>query len=210
VTRNWRLTIDNWRLAISSSQRLPGRAALLALLLAGLAAAQPAPPPDSLGKPVVPDSTKGAGRDSTPYRPPRSTGTAVLLSFLLPGGGQVYTGNWWKAALIAPAEVTLGYFSVKEHVAASKSLERFRELGDSTDVTDYVRYRDARTAFLWWTGAVLAFSMADAYVSAQMFGFDREIRFAVGPCELRTVGQGPPRPTPDFGLALRAGIVVGL
>ncbi|MCX6841122.1 MAG: DUF5683 domain-containing protein [candidate division WOR-3 bacterium] len=184
---------------------MPGRAALLALLLAGLAAAQPAPPPDSLGKPVVPDSTKGAGRDSTPYRPPRSTGTAVLLSFLLPGGGQVYTGNWWKAALIAPAEVTLGYFVVKEHLAASEALAL-----PVPDSTGYVRHRDARTAFLWWTGAVLAFSMADAYVSAQMFGFDREIRFAVGPCELRTVGQGPPRPTPDSGLALRAGIVVGL
>lgn len=174
---------------------------LLALLLAGLAVAQPAPPPDSLGKPVVPDSTNGAARGSTPYRPPRSTGTAVLLSFLLPGGGQVYTGNWWKAALIAPAEVTLGYFVVKEHLATSAALSA----GDSTA---YVRHRDARTAFLWWTGAVLAFSMADAYVSAQMFGFDREIRFAVGPCELRTPNSEVR--TSDFGFGVRAGIAVGL
>ncbi|GEM_PF-481912 len=198
---NRRLTIGDWRLAIGIPRRRPGRVTLWVLLLAGLAAAQPAPPPDSLGKPVIPDSAKGAGRDSTPYRPPRSTGTAVLLSFLLPGGGQVYTGNWWKAALIAPAEVTLGYFVVKEHFAASEALA----LPDSAG---YVRHRDARTAFLWWTGAVLAFSMADAYVSAQMFGFDREIEFAVGPCELRT-----PRfeaRTSDFGFGVRAGIAVGL
>jgi hypothetical protein len=129
---------------------------------------------DSVVKPVAPDSTKGVGRDSTPYRPARSTGTAVLLSFLLPGGGQVYTGNWWKAALIAPAEVTLGYFVVKEHLATSEALGA----GDSTG---YVRHRDTRTALLWWTGAVIAFSMADAYVSAQMFGFDREMRFTIGP-----------------------------
>jgi len=147
-------------------------------LLAGFVLAQT---PDTL-KPQLnpPDSTFKSDTIGT-YRPAKSTGTAVLLSFLLPGGGQVYTGNWWKAALITPAEVVLGCFSVKEHVAASKSLERFRELGDSTDLTAYVRHRDARTALLWWTGAVVAFSMADAYVSAQMYGFDREMRLTLGP-----------------------------
>jgi len=147
-------------------------------LLAGFVLAQT---PDTL-KPQLNRTDSTAKTDTVgPYRPAKSTGTAVLLSFLLPGGGQVCTGNWWKAALIAPAEVTLGYFSVKEHLAASKSLERFQELGDSTDLTDYVRHRDARTAFLWWTGAVVAFSMADAYVSAQMYGFDREMRLTLGP-----------------------------
>jgi len=136
------------------------------LLLAGMVVAQPAPP-DSAAEPAAPDSIEGAENDSVPYRPAKSTGTAVLLSFLVPGGGQVYTGNWWKAALIAPAEVTLGYFSFK--YATEK------------DSASYARHRDTRTAFFWWTGAVVAFSMADAYVSAQMYGFDREIRFAVGP-----------------------------
>lgn len=167
MTRNWRLTIDNRQLAIGNSQRLPGRAVLFALLLAGLVAAQQPAAPDSALKPAAPDSTKGVGRDSAPYRPAKSTGTAVLLSFLLPGGGQVYTGNWLKAALIAPAEVTLGYFSL-------------RYLTES-DSASYVRHRDTRTAFLWWTGAVIAFSMADAYVSAQMYGFDREMRLTIGP-----------------------------
>jgi hypothetical protein len=183
VTGNWRLTIGNWQSAIGNSRRLPGYVALCVLLLSGPALAQQSPLPDSVLKPAVPDSTTSVGRDSTPYRPARSPGTAVLLSFLLPGGGQAYTGNWWKAALIAPAEVTLGYFTVKEHLAASEALSA----GDSTG---YVRHRDARTAFLWWTGAVVAFSMADAYVSAQMYGFDREMRLTIGP--------------------MRAGIAVGL
>jgi hypothetical protein len=140
-------------------------------LLAGFVLAQT---PDTL-KPQLepPDSTSNADTVGH-YRPPKSTGTAVLLSFILPGGGQVYTGNWWKAVLIAPAEVTLGYLSVKEHLSATEFLRK-------SDTVNYVRHRDARTVFLWWTGAVVAFSMADAYVSAQMFGFDREIRFTVGP-----------------------------
>lgn len=167
MTRDWRLTIDNWRLAIGNPQRLPGRAVLCTLFLAGLVAAQQPAPPDSALEPVAPDSTKDVGRDSAPYRPARSTGTAVLLSFLLPGGGQVYTGNWLKAALIAPAEVTLGYFSLKYLT--------------ENDSANYARHRDTRTALLWWTGAVVAFSMADAYVSAQMYGFDREMRLTIGP-----------------------------
>jgi hypothetical protein len=148
-----------------------GRSLVGLALLAEFVLAQP---PDTL-KPQLdaPDSMHKVDTVST-YRPAMSTGTAVLLSFLLPGGGQVYTGNWWKAALIAPAELTLGYFSVREHMAATKAL-------NSADTTGYVLHRDRRTALLWWTGAVLAFSMADAYVSAQMYGFDREMRLALGP-----------------------------
>lgn len=113
----------------------------------------------------------------------KSPGKAVLLSLLLPGGGQVYTGRAWKTALIAPAEVTLGYLAVREHVYALDALS-------AGDDAAYVRHRDRRTVFLWWTGAVVAFSMADAYVSAQMYGFDREMRFTMGP--------------------LHAGVVVGI
>jgi hypothetical protein len=109
--------------------------------------------------------------DSTRRVPGKSPGTAVLLSFLVPGGGQVYTQHCWKAALIAPAELTLGYFIIKENSAAGHAL---RVQNDTT----YVIHRDRRTTLLWFEGAVLAFSMADAYVSAQMYGFDRELRFA--------------------------------
>ena len=133
-------------------------------LLAGFVVAQT---PDTL-KPQLNLADSAPEADTVrPYRPAKSTGTAVLLSLLLPGGGQVYTGNWWKAALIAPAEVTLGYLS-------------FRYLAEK-DSASYARHRDTRTALLWWTGAVVAFSMADAYVSAQMYGFDREMRLTIGP-----------------------------
>jgi len=141
-----------------------GRALLGLALLVGLVLAQQ---PDSLKpQPVPPDSTVESDT-VRPYRPAKSPSKAVLLSFLLPGGGQVYTGNWWKAALIAPAEVTLGYFSLKYLT--------------ENDSANYARHRDARTALVWWTGAVIAFSMADAYVSAQMYGIDREMRLTIGP-----------------------------
>jgi hypothetical protein len=148
-----------------------GRALLGLALLAGLALAQQ---PDSLEpQPALPDSVTESDT-VRPYRPARSSGKAVLLSLLLPGGGQVYTGTWWKAALIAPAEVTLGYLSIREHLAANQAR-------DSGNTDGYVQHRNRRTVLLWWTGAVTAFSMADAYVSAQMYGFDREMRLTIRP-----------------------------
>ncbi len=179
MTRNWRLTIGNWQSAIGNSRRLPGRAVLFALLLAGLAVAQQPAPPDSAARPVVPDSVEGAAKASAPSRPARSTGTAVLLSFLLPGGGQVYTGNWWRAALIAPAELTLGYVTFRTHQNLMAFL-RNDAIIEHRD-QEYYRRRGTRDALLWWTGAVIAFSMADAYVSAQMYGFDREMKLTIGP-----------------------------
>lgn len=145
-------------------------AVVLGLAFAGIVLAQP----------TEPDSGSHVGRNS---RKPdsgsqaaiakRSPGRALLLSAVVPGGGQVYTGNLLKALIVAPAEVGLGYFAVREHLAAARAL-------DSGQNEQYVRHRDQRNGLLWWTGAVVAFSMADAYVSAQMYGFERQMRFAFG------------------------------
>jgi len=149
---------------------------------------------------TMPDTIRAQTR--TPgSSPSRSPGTAVLLSALLPGGGQVYTGSYWKAGLIAPAELTLGYFSVKEHLDATRALDEGRE-------DDYILHRDRRTTLLWWTGAVIAFSMADAYVSAQLYGFDDQMRFSQSSPGLRPSGMlsrlslavGPARAGIEFGL----------
>jgi hypothetical protein len=95
-----------------------------------------------------------------------NAGTAVLLSALLPGGGQYYTGNVLKGILIGGAELTLAGISVYDEKMAQKS----------TDSVQLAYYSDRRNTFLWWTGFSLAFSMADAYVSASMFGFKQEQR----------------------------------
>jgi hypothetical protein len=144
---------------------------LLAVTASAQTSADSLPRPDSLLRPdtttVTPQAQPETPKPSVPLKSP---GRAVLLSLLLPGGGQVYTGEWWKTLIIAPAELGLGYFTYKTHLDASAALGR----GDSTV---YLSLRDRRTALLWWTGAVIVFSMTDAYVSAQMYGFDREMQF---------------------------------
>lgn len=175
---------------------MTSRALVSLALLAGFVLAQTA---DTLKRQPVLADTKPGADTVRPYHPAKSPGTAILLSLLLPGAGQVYTGNWWKATLIAPAEVTLGYFSIREHLSATEYLRE-------SDTANYVRHSDAGTAFLWWTGAVIAFSMADAYVSAQMYGFDREIRLSSWPREIPmpSIALG----TKDLGLVVRAGIAM--
>lgn len=106
--------------------------------------------------------------------PVKSPGRAVVFSLLFPGGGQLYTGRYWKAAVIAGAELGLGYLSYQEHLRAKQAQAE-------ADTAKYRYYRDRRTTFLWWTAATVVFSMADAYVSAQMFGFEQELRLDLGP-----------------------------
>ncbi len=124
---------------------------------------------------TTPDSVLSLSRDSLTSQKVlnKSPGRAVVYSLLLPGGGQIYTRNYWKAAVIAPAEMVLGYLSYSEHMKARDGWAR-------QDTVAYLQHRDRRNNFLWWTGAVVAFSMADAYVSAQMFGFDEEMRLSLG------------------------------
>lgn len=156
------------------------RTLFAAALLAACGLAQPAPA----------DSSGGQRADSSRAAPRRSPGLALALSLVLPGGGQVYTGNYWKAAIIAPVEVGLGYLALRQDRFARRALA-------AGDTVAYNFNRDWRTTWLWWTGAVVVFSMADAYISAKMFGFDRETRLGGRPVAL------------EFGPA-RAGLRLGL
>lgn len=168
----------------------------LALLFAGAVLAQPARVgrgPIPVPEPAQPDTVLTAVPDSAaadtstvpdsaPEQPKavlarKSPGKAVLLSALVPGGGQVYNGDWWKTLIIAPAELGLAYFAVQDHRSAGAALA-------AGDTSRYESLRDRRNALLWWTGAVVAFSMADAYVSAQMYAFDRQMTFALGPARV--------------------------
>ncbi|MEO0078361.1 MAG: DUF5683 domain-containing protein [candidate division WOR-3 bacterium] len=143
---------------------------LAVLPAAAFGQAQPQTPESTVARPQAVQ----APASSMQRTPTKSPGTAVLLSLLIPGGGQLYTRRWWQAALIAPTEVTLGSLSFREHLRARAALAAGNE-------DEYVRHRDRRTVLLWWTGATLVFSMAHAYVSAQMYEFDRQMTFSLGP-----------------------------
>lgn len=98
-----------------------------------------------------------------------STGAAVLLSALIPGGGQFYCQSYLKGSLYAAGELGIAGVTVYEERAM---LRAFR-----AQQPDTLSLWNRRNALLWWTGAAWAFTVADAYVTASMFGFKEEQRF---------------------------------
>jgi hypothetical protein len=153
----------------------PPTVCLLLLLAAATAAAQsdtaiaPATLPDSVAASPPPNQTNPGGMTKSPT-------TAVLLS-LIPGGGQIYNGQYWKAPLFAGAA---GFFLVQairyhnlyqdqvdvvaatpETDAAYARLKRIREI-----------YRDERDLNIAYYLGVDILCMVDAYVGAHLFDFN--------------------------------------
>ncbi|TKJ43022.1 hypothetical protein CEE36_05930 [candidate division TA06 bacterium B3_TA06] len=122
--------------------------------------------------------------------------TAMLLSAFIPGAGQLYNESYAKGGLIAAAEIALACFTVREHLLMIGVDEMW-----SDDVPSSVKgpridslrnlHQDRRNVFAFFTGAVIAFAVSDAYVDAHMFRFKEQQRLSLVPAE-----QG-------IGLALR-------
>jgi TM2 domain-containing membrane protein YozV len=118
----------------------------------------------------VADTTKSAVRSPQSAVGRRVTpGKAMLFSALIPGGGQFYCKNYVKGAIYAAAELGVAGVTVYEDQVMRRAYR--------TQAPDTLSLKNRRNALLWWTGAVWAFSVADAYVSASMYGFKEEQRF---------------------------------
>lgn len=113
--------------------------------------------------------------------------TAVLLSAVVPGGGQIYNGSYWKVPIIYGLQA----FFVYEWISNNKSYQSFRtQYEDSLKTAgpppwslqqqqylsslqgDRDSYHDQRDSYAWYIVGVYALSILDAYVDAELSGFD--------------------------------------
>lgn len=131
---------------------------------------------------LLPDSLKS---DSSKSQPPtlsdKSPTTAVLLSSILPGAGQIYTGKYWKVPIIVGFG---GYFvsqwlRADDHYDAARtkyraSVERGENNGQGNPQFQYERdfYRDERDRFAFYIVITYLLNIVDAYVDASLFHFD--------------------------------------
>ncbi|MEO0091357.1 MAG: DUF5683 domain-containing protein [candidate division WOR-3 bacterium] len=92
----------------------------------------------------------------------KSSGKAMLLSVIIPGGGQFYTQNYFKGIFIAGIEGIIASYAIKNYLDYKN--------------TNNSEFRGRATNLLWWLGLVKIFSIADAYVSANMFKFKEQQR----------------------------------
>jgi hypothetical protein len=108
------------------------------------------------------DSSKTTMQASASQVTVKSPKGAMLRSLIVPGWGQLYNGKWFKALVAAGAEIGLVSNAViQNQYAVRSSTQLEREF-----------YQDNRRLSLWWLGAVLLYSVADAYVDAQLYQFD--------------------------------------
>ncbi len=114
-------------------------------------------------------------------RQSKSALTAVLLSALLPGAGQIYTERYWKVPLI----LGFGAYFVRQWARADGLYENAREKyrlsvergenggqGDGQALYERNFYRDERDRFGFYIALTYLLNILDAYVGASLYDFD--------------------------------------
>lgn len=125
--------------------------------------------------------------DTSQVKQHKSALAAVLFS-IIPGGGQIYNGSYWKVPIVWGVQ---GYF-VYEWIANNKVYRSYeQELADSIAVgpsyqsSSYSRQenintliglrnaaQDQRDSYAWYIAGTYLLSMLDAYVDAELSGFN--------------------------------------
>lgn len=156
-------------------------------------------------------------RDSTQVSPSAPADTtlprwpvpnrAALYSVLLPGAGQLYNRDWWKAPIVWAGVGTAVYFIQYNH----REFSRYRGLTETAEEPLRLQYRALRdyhrrnrdfTILLTAVGYALV--AVEAYVDAHLYYFDvsDNLSMAIRP---GVQAIGPAQAAPTLGLALRWG-----
>ncbi len=109
--------------------------------------------PDSLFTRVVLDTNRLLSD-----QPLKSPTGAMLRSAVLPGWGQWYNEQYWKAPLAFSVNAFLVYQVWHYH-------QRWRDTGNRD-------FQDRRNLFTWYLGLSYALTLVDAYVDAYLYKFD--------------------------------------
>jgi len=106
----------------------------------------------------------------------------LFLSFVFPGGGQIYNGRYIKAGIYAVLEGVLVYGAWKQNDRldeAKDKLEYFRETGDLYGIAEYEFYVDTyesdRNNYIWMSVGAVLLSAGDAYVDSHFKSFKRDL-----------------------------------
>ncbi len=149
------------------------------------------PPQAGFARPVSADSTRPPARSGDPSvvrvegdtlgAPVRSKSptTAMILSGVLPGAGQVYNASYWKAPII----LGLGVYFISEWLDNNRRADDYRQKYDLSlhtlppygntrlrDLREF--YKDQRDSFTWYFFILYVLNIVDAYVDASLSGFD--------------------------------------
>jgi hypothetical protein len=126
---------------------------------------------------ALPDTAAAAGpRPASRFDQPF---WVMARSLVVPGWGQAKNGKWLKAGLVAGVEITFIGLLVADDRALQdydRQIEEAREQGDlAAEEAAVMAYNDRLSTFVrrqWLLGAVILYSLLDAYVDAHFRGVD--------------------------------------
>jgi len=117
--------------------------------------------------------------DTGHFHMQKSPTLALVLSGILPGAGQIYTGGWYKAPFIVAGIVGCfigAYIQNGRYLVDIDSVNNQLARGDQTTANLYIGqrefYRDDRDKFYIYAALVYIANLLDAYISAHLFDFD--------------------------------------
>ena len=109
----------------------------------------------------------------------KSPWTAVLMSAVIPGAGQIYNESYWKAPLIWALSGWLVYNWIQNNNSYKENRELYMKTGDEDYRTLRTFYRDQRDVFTIYMGLTYFLNLVDAYVDAQLFDFSIDEDFLI-------------------------------
>lgn len=108
----------------------------------------------------------------------KSTTLAMVLSAVVPGAGQIYTGRYWKIPIIWGAGIYFGSIWSRANNLYKDARDRYQAslqgggAGDAQARYERDFYRDERDRFAFYIAITYALNIIDAYVGASLYNFD--------------------------------------
>ncbi len=100
---------------------------------------------------------------------------AMFRSLVLPGLGQLYTGNYFKAVAFMGADIGMIYGIFVQNDKYEDFQHQYEIAKKETTKAEYLRsanfYKDDRNKLIWWTVGLTIIAGVDAYVEAHLYGF---------------------------------------
>jgi len=122
------------------------------------------------------DSTRSSAKD-TVFIMQKSAWTAVGLSAICPGLGQIYNTSYWKAPIVWGVS---GWF-LYNYIQSNKDYKHYGDLYIAKGLNDYKRlrddYHDQRDQFAVYLGLTYILTLVDSYVDAHLFDFTVDEKF---------------------------------
>ena len=110
----------------------------------------------------------------------KSAATAMLLTTIIPGGGQFYTSRWVKGILLGGVQSYILYNAWETQLDLNDIDKRLNESYSEALASEKEDLLIKRREIVWWGIFVWTIGIFDAYVDAQLYDFKSDITMDPG------------------------------